>query len=196
MTTLITRERDLYEELWGALPAYGAHSPGADFLPQFHQMTEADPDHTILDAGCGSGATALALRSQGFPALTLCDLTDAGLTPAARDLPFKVACLWQPLAPQLDVRDRFDWTLCCDVLEHLPTALVLVAVRELLQVTRQGLFLSICLLPDNLGVWVGTPLHQTVQPFTWWRDHLAEMGELLEARDCLMTGLFLLRSRP
>jgi hypothetical protein len=34
-------------------------------------------------------------------------------------------------------------------------------------------------------------LHQTVQPFTWWRDSLKELGTIVEARDLLTDAAFL-----
>jgi CRISPR/Cas system-associated exonuclease Cas4 (RecB family) len=41
-------------------------------------------------------------------------------------------------------------------------------------------FLGIALVPDQFGVWMGTPLHLTVQPFTWWRDSLKELGTVVD----------------
>jgi hypothetical protein len=32
-------------------------------------------------------------------------------------------------------------------------------------------------------------------PFVWWRDQLATVGELVEARDLLHAGAFLVRAR-
>jgi hypothetical protein len=46
-----------------------------------------------------------------------------------------------------------------------------------------GLFLSICFQDEAFSEIVGEPLHLTVMPFVWWRDHLAMMGNLVEARD-------------
>jgi hypothetical protein len=46
-------------------------------------------------------------------------------------------------------------------------------------------------MPDQLGEWVGETLHLTVQPFTAWRDQIAELGTIVECRDCWQTGLFL-----
>lgn len=184
------QERTLYEAVWQDIPGYGRFSPGATYVPAFQAMTGAR-EGRVLDAGCGSGAGALALAAAGF-SVRLCDLTDAGLLPEARDLPFTPVCLWGDLA---EIVPLTDWVYCCDVLEHVPTAFTMLTVSRLLAVTRQGLFLSICLEPDHLGVWVGQPLHQTVQPFTWWRDNLAELATVRECRDCLQVGLFALEPR-
>jgi hypothetical protein len=127
-----------------------------------------------------------------------CDLTPDGLTPEAQRLPFVEAVLWRDLQPAVRAfahpnRTTVDYIYCCDVLEHLPPQFTMLAIDQLLRVAQRGVFLSISLVPDNFGAWVGAPLHQTVQSFTWWRDGLAELGTVLEARDLLSTGLYWVR---
>jgi SAM-dependent methyltransferase len=149
---------------------------------------------TILDAGCGSGKGALALQAAGFT-LRLCDLTADGLVPEAQSIPFDTVCLWHDLSLQLRYVEggAFDWVYCCDVLEHIDEALTMLVIARLLAVTRRGLFLSIATVPDAHGVWIGETLHHTVKPFIWWRDHLREVCELVEARDLLTAAVFLVR---
>ncbi|MHA2085554.1 MAG: hypothetical protein ACXABD_17500 [Candidatus Thorarchaeota archaeon] len=53
-----------------------------------------------------------------------------------------------------------------------------------------GVFFSIAFAPDYFGRFVGEPLHLNVKPFVWWRDRLAGMGNLIEARDLLGEGVF------
>jgi hypothetical protein len=119
-----------------------------------------------------------------------CDLVDVRSDGARTAFPaFIETSLWRS--------DRSlgaaDWVYCCDVLEHIPTAFTMLVVERLLDVAKQGVFLSICHQPDQHGAWVGEALHQTVQPFVWWRDHLSQIGELIEARDLLMNGIFVVR---
>ena len=45
------------------------------------------------------------------------------------------------------------------------------------------------------GKEIGEPLHVTVMPFTWWRDRLGEVGEVLDARDLMHGGVFHVGSR-
>lgn len=191
-TTITQAERDLYTDVWGGVDQYREVSPGRQYLPLFLQMV-GDQRGTVLDAGCGAGEGARALAEAGFTPF-LCDLTDEGLTPEARAFPFREACLWHPLRPQLR-QGRFDWAYCCDVLEHVPMQFTLLAVEQLLRVVDRAVFLSIALVPDSLGVLVGKRLHQTVQPFTWWRDSLREIGVVEEARDLIQAGIFLVRPR-
>lgn len=195
--TVEDRERRLYEDVWQGVREYGTHAPGEVYAPLFLDMARPSLSDSILDAGCGSGKGALALKAAGFSDVRLCDLTASGLVPDAYDLPFRPACLWRPLRPQLWYRfgGRFDWVYCCDVLEHIPTPFTMLVIHQLLEVTRYGLFLSISLVPDSFGAWVGQPLHQTVQNFVQWREQLNAVGKVKECRDLLNAGLYLVEPR-
>jgi 2-polyprenyl-3-methyl-5-hydroxy-6-metoxy-1,4-benzoquinol methylase len=200
MSALETREREKYQAAW-AMDTYAAHSPGERCLPIFLDMIAPTPnamgvpfyfgrDISVLDAGAGSGKGALALQKAGF-AVTMCDLTPDGLVAEAQALPFVPACLWDDLrAP-----GRFDYAYCCDVLEHIPTPFTMLVISRLLEVARHSVFLSISTVPDHFGAFVGEPLHQTVQPFVAWRDQIAALGTIVEARDLLTSACFLVRPR-
>ena len=195
--SLIETERQTYEAIWG-LDAYATTSPGADMLPLFEDMIPRLGARarfrtaTVLDAGTGSGKGALALQARGF-AVTACDLTDSGLIDEARAAcPFHQVVLWEDLRRQVG---RHDYVYCCDVLEHIPPHFTMLVISRLLEAARLGVFLSISLVPDAFGAWVGKPLHQTVQSFTQWRDQLDTVGEVVEARDLLITGVYLVKPR-
>lgn len=191
MSKLIERERALYGDIL-QLPAYAEHSPGERYLPIFRDMTDAQQTASILDAGCGTGKGALALAAAGFADVRCCDLTPAGILAEASGFPFWEACLW---SEEMRRVPPVDWVYCTDVLEHIPTAFTMLVVSHLLTVAQRGVFLSISFMPDSFGVWVGEHLHQTVQPFVWWRDHLDAVGRLVEARDLLNGGAFLVKAR-
>lgn len=188
--TLIERERTKYETIW-AIDAYAEHSPGEMVLPIFRDMTGAESG-TVLDAGCGSGKGAIALAAAGFD-VTLCDLTPDGLVTAAKSLPFVAASLWDDLTlvAYLAAGGKVDYVYCCVVLEHIPTAFTMLVIARLLAVAKRGLFLSISTVPDVHGVLVGEPLHQTVHSFVQWRDDLSELGRVVQARDLLVSGCYL-----
>lgn len=187
--TIAAMERALYDEVL-ALEHYGDFSPGVAYLPAFLDMIGRPrlDGLRVLDAGCATGRGAIALAEAGAE-VTLCDLTPSGLVPEAAAWPFVQACLWtdELLARAPDV----DYVVCCDVLEHVPPQFTMLAVHQLLRVAREAVFLSIALVPDNFGAWVGRALHQTVQPYPWWRDSLRELGTVVEARDLGSVGLFL-----
>jgi 2-polyprenyl-3-methyl-5-hydroxy-6-metoxy-1,4-benzoquinol methylase len=191
MSNVVAREREKYESMW-SVPSYAHASPGAMMLPVFLDMANGvRVAHSVLDAGCGSGKGAVALAGAGFE-VTLCDLTDAGLVDAARAFPFHQTALWDDLSSiARTADDRFDYVYCCDVLEHIPPTFAMLVIRRLLDVSRLGVFLSISTVPDTFGSWIGEPLHQTVQSFVMWRDQLNTVGRVIEARDLLLAGCYL-----
>lgn len=192
--SLLATERALYQDVWTSLEHYRDHAPGEARLPMFLESAQGRRG-TVLDAGTGSGKGALALKAAGFDVFA-CDVTNAGMVPEARDtVPFCEACLWHDLRPLAagvghPNRTTFDFVYCCDVLEHVPPQFTMLAIDQMLRVSRIGLFLTVSLVPDNFGVWLGKALHQTVQPYTWWRDSLRELGALTDARDLISDAVF------
>lgn len=201
MAGLVEQEREKYQAAW-AIDGYAAHSPGERCLPIFLDMIGDLKGFvpSVLDAGCGSGKGALALKAQGFD-VVMCDLTPDGLVEEAKALPFVSACLWDDLQRRLIRRSwervdmKFDYVYCCDVLEHIPTPFTMLVISRLLEVARHGVFLSISTVPDHFGAFVGEALHQTVQPFVAWRDQIAALGTVVEARDLITSACFLVRPR-
>lgn len=211
MPSLLEQERALYQDVWtGFNEQYGSLSPGEHHVAMFLDAIHGDamPRYRtlVLDAGCGSGKGAIALKQAGFDVL-MCDLTNAGLVEEAKGIRYHDACMWEPLAPQLGYLPGggVDYVFCSDVLEHIPPQFTMLAVSRLLEVARKGVFLTISLREDIAGNWVGRSLHQTVPgvtvnadgriPFTWWRDSLATLGEVVDARDLLGVGVYLVKPR-
>lgn len=201
MSRVLNDEIALYDTAW-SMGGYGDFSPGEKYAHVFASLVP--PGGTVLDAGTGSGKGAIALDALGFK-VAMCDVTPEGLDSPdlVKRFPYTNASLWHDKSlktvaymakcfdPAFNGQD-FDWAFCCDVMEHIPTQFTMLIIQNLLHIVQRGVFLSIALVPDSFGVWVGKPLHQTVQPFTWWRDNLAELATVSDARDCLNTGIFLL----
>ena len=176
-------EQACYDEMW-QVPAYHTFSPGAEYLPLFEQL--APKGASVLDAGCGAGAGSLALKAAGYQVQAF-DISSAGLTDdfKAAGIPFTQGSLWSPGASLPSV----DWAYCTDVMEHIPQVYVGLVIDRLLR-AAQRVFFSIGLTPDHFGVWVGRPLHLTVQGFAEWRNLFRELGRVEEARDLLNTGIY------
>jgi SAM-dependent methyltransferase len=184
----IARERQTYEEAW-SLPQYGDFSPGMAALPWFEAEVALRPGASICDLGCGTGKAGVALSAKGFD-VTLADITPAGLVADAQELRFAQQVIWEPIPAS------YDYIYCCDVLEHVPTEWTMLAITQMLQAARIGVCLSVGLEPDAYGALVGIPLHLTVQPFTWWRDHLRMLGTLRASCDRVSHALFYVAPRP
>lgn len=197
-TTLTAIETEKYASMW-AMNGYKDAAPGETYAPVFMDMAKPSIGKfspTVLDAGCGTGRGALALARLGFK-VTMADLTPDGLSDDARALPFHQVCLWHDITTQLPYRwgGKFDWVYCCDVLEHIPPTFTMLVVQRLLDVSKQGLFLAVSTRSDEFGHIVGTPLHQSIQSFKQWRDQLRELADIVECRDVLHSGVYLLRAR-
>jgi 2-polyprenyl-3-methyl-5-hydroxy-6-metoxy-1,4-benzoquinol methylase len=194
--SILATERDTYTEMWSGVDHYGHVAPGEKYLPVFLQLVDPGDRRqvTVLDAGTGSGKGAAALYGAGFD-VRACDMTDIGIDPTAKGIPYYDACLWQDLSHTTRAfghpnRTKADYVYCTDVLEHVPTQLTMLAVDQMLRVAKHGLFLAVSMVAEHHGVWMGRTLHQTVQPFLWWKASLAEVGTVREARDLLTVGIF------
>jgi 2-polyprenyl-3-methyl-5-hydroxy-6-metoxy-1,4-benzoquinol methylase len=207
MKSISTLEREKYSTVWQSIDHYGALSPGEQYLPIFLHMV-GDRRGAVLDAGCGSGKGALALEAAGFE-VALCDLTDDGVVPEAKHLRFFDTSLWADLSwigkqwsrkettlqrLRRDSARAFDFAYCCDVLEHIPPQFTMLVIDQLLR-TAPTVFVALCNIHDVNGAWVGQALHQTVQPFTWWRDSFREVATVLDARDLHDNSAFLLERK-
>jgi 2-polyprenyl-3-methyl-5-hydroxy-6-metoxy-1,4-benzoquinol methylase len=189
MQNLLEREQDRYEELIGGMPEYLENSPGEHWAELFMEVTGAQPGDSVLDAGCCSGKGAVALSKLGLRPQLL-DITDIGLVDDAKAFPFDQSSVWSQ-----GMLGDVDWVLCADVMEHIPTEFVMLTLSRLIERARKGAFFTISLQPDQFGMFIGQPLHLTVQPYVWWRERLKDVAELVDSRDYLNTGMFLARGR-
>jgi SAM-dependent methyltransferase len=198
MMTITARETETYAEAL-SLPAYGEFSPGEKYADLFASL--ASHGATVLDAGCGTGKGMIALASRGF-SVTGCDLTEAGLVTEARTMHVHAGVsLWRPIPLRhLSGAWRkhaklYDYVYCTDVLEHIPPQFTMLVVQRLLDAALNGVFLSICLVSDSMGGWVGHALHQSVRRYDEWLADLRELADVTDARDLGANATFMLRHK-
>jgi hypothetical protein len=204
---LATRERQKYEKAW-AIPEYHNFSPAMNIMPLFEQMVKKPKRPTgkgkpaqrlenyavpkLLDVGCGAGKASEHLAEAGW------DVTMLDHVRVNKDceLPFVKANIFgrwtkvpvRKISPS-GWKYAFDRGFCCDVMEHIPTKEVDVALNNI--TTRcQRVFFAINFKKDHFGKQVGHPLHLTVKPFMWWVDKLNEFGTVKAARDLMGEGVF------
>lgn len=180
-------EKQKYETIW-AFQDYRKYSPGMENVARFMEVIQPPRNHTIIDIGCGEGKAGLEFHKAGLRANWL-DITDAALSPDVDRSSFIQQPIWGFWRKPL----RWDYGFCCDVMEHIPPEYVMLCLDRITTNCRIS-WLQVCNLPDSFGGLIGQPLHLTVQPFTWWRDRLKEVGTLLEARDLCGASLFVVEA--
>lgn len=183
-----TKERDKYFEIWRDVPEYKNYSPGLENVERFMQVMQPHMGDNVLDAGCGAGVAGLELAKSGLDVAYL-DITAAGLDPGVDRRRFIEAPLWQSLYPR-----NFRFGFCCDVMEHIPPEYTMLSLKHIIEVCADTWF-QISLVPDEFGRFIGRPLHLTVESFVWWRDRLASLATVVEARDLGSNAVFVVRRR-
>ncbi len=182
----LEHERSKYEKAW-SLPDYSNNSPGEVYAEMFEDMASPQPGESLVDLGCGAGAGGKALTERWGLNVTYLDFVKVDGVPE----PFIEQALWVPLPKR---NPKWKYGYCCDVMEHIPPEYSMLVVRNIMDACETAFF-SIDFTKDNYGKFVGEPLHINIMPYTWWRDKLSEMGELVEARDLLGEGVFLVERR-
>lgn len=183
-TRKITEEETAkYTDMWG-VDDYSIVSPGEILADYFIQIVKPQFGASVLDVGAGGGAGSKALKKRGLSVKGF-DLTSAGWKHP--DITLLTGCVWRDLPHG----PPFDYVYCCDMMEHIPTEFTALSISEMLRVGSK-VFLSISFVPEFYGKFIQQELHLTVKPFIWWRDMMRELGTVLEARDLMGDGVFLL----
>ncbi|MDB5555420.1 MAG: Methyltransferase type 11 [Rhizobium sp.] len=180
-------ERAKYDEIWGHAE-YKKFSPGLENVERFINVLEPYAMASLIDVGCGAGVAGLEFQKIGFR-VTWLDLSDAGLDQKVDRKNFIQSPIW---SDQWALRNKglgWDYGFCCDVMEHIPTEYTTLCLDRIIKACRTTWF-QIALHPDEFGAMIGKPLHLTVQPFKWWLERIASLGNVIEARDLCGTALF------
>lgn len=186
---VIAPERAKYDAVWRE-PKYKEYSPGLSCVDAFLKIMKPKPDETLIDIGCGAGVAGLKFEEHGLRVSYL-DLSIAGLDQKVRLNAFTKAPIW---SDRWWRHRRWDYGYCADVLEHIPTEYTMLSIARIMECCHFA-WLQICNDMDLMGSLIGQPLHLTVQPFVWWRDRLATLGNLRDARDLCGSSLFILERR-
>ncbi len=175
-------EKTKYEEMW-SIPSYGDISPGANIADAFAKISGCKPGETLIDLGTGSGKAALRLQDHYRLKVQTLDITTSCMVPDALDLFGRShieACLWSNWPRLLP----YDYAYCCDVMEHIPAEFTMLCLSNMFRSARH-VFIQVDVEQEGWGRLINETLHLTVMPFEWWRDHIAEFGEILDCRDMI-----------
>ncbi len=177
-------EKTKYEEMW-SIPSYGDISPGANIADAFAKISGCKPGETLIDLGTGSGKAALRLQEYYNLNVQTLDITTHCMVPDALDLFGEThieACLWSDWPDAHSV--SYDYAYCCDVMEHIPPEFTMLCLNNMFRAARH-VFIQVDVEQEGWGRLINETLHLTVMPFEWWRDHIAEFGEILDCRDMI-----------
>ncbi len=188
---IVGPERDKYNEIW-TKDDYKKISPGFDHVERFMQIMQPLPGASLIDLGCGEGVAGLAFAQRGLNVHYL-DHVDAQLKPEVDRHHFIKDVLWGNWGCQRKALG-WDYGFCCDVLEHLPPEFTMLAIDRIVKHCRVS-WLQIALGNETWGNLIGKQLHLTVQTFTWWRDRIATIANITDARDLYIRGLFIVERK-
>lgn len=182
-------EYEKYAEI-SVLPEYNVVHPGLESADWFLKVLKPKTGETLIDIGCGSGLAGLKLQAHGLRVMWL-DLVDVRLDPKIDRKDFIKTTLWDSTW-HLKRKIGWDYGFCCDVMEHLPTEYTMLVADRIISCCRTS-WLQIACVPETHGALINKPLHLTVENFEWWRDRLASLGDLVDARDIFPRALFVVK---
>ena len=180
-------EQEKYQQMW-QIDGYRQVSPGEEVAELFVKVVKPEPNARIGDFGCGTGRGGLAISKLIDCDMTMIDFTTNSRDPEAQGFRFIQADLTQPIPAM--VRHGY----CCDVMEHIAPQDVDVVIENILSACKDCFF-QISTIPDSMGAEIGQQLHLTVEPHAWWKEKLANYGEILWEEERDIASLFHVRSK-
>jgi hypothetical protein len=181
------QEREKYKEIWTTVPDYRKHSPGLENVERFMKIMKPELGSRIIDIGAGECKAGLEFEKLGLSSWYL-DITDAAKPKEIEDSKFILSPLWGDWKfPHSG--SKWDYGFCCDVLEHIPPEYTMLCLNKIIH-NCQVSWLQISLIEDGFGQAIGETLHLTVRPFDWWLIRLGTLGKVLDARDLIDAGLY------
>jgi 2-polyprenyl-3-methyl-5-hydroxy-6-metoxy-1,4-benzoquinol methylase len=181
-------ERDKYDAIWQH-DVYKEVSPGMDCVEHFMRIMSPTKGDTLIDIGCGEGIAGLEFQQRGLRVWWL-DITDAALREDVNRKWFLHMPVWSREFNRRKFPTPIDFGFCCDVLEHVPTEYVMLAVHRIISVCSRA-WLQVAFLPETHGRMIGKTLHMTVRPYSWWLEHIGAVCKIDEARDICGRGVFM-----
>lgn len=163
MIELQAKEKDKYDRMH----QIDGYSPGPGLSFVSNALRYIKQGDSIIDFGCGTGDAAQAFIDLGHDVHAV-DISSKGLhhdlgkkyhQSSLHDLPKEL-----PLA---------DWGFCVDVMEHVPTPWVDIALWQMSRKV-ENCFFSISGQKDGWGAKINDVLHLTVMPGEWWLGKISE----------------------
>ncbi len=149
---------------------YGRKEPWLTFFRNVaRKIKKTHEPRTVADVGCAFGLLTEALVDLGVDAYGF-DISPYAIGQARADMKDRlfVHPITEPI-PRLAGGEKYDLTICIEVLEHLPPEMADTAVRNLCDSADRILFSS---SPDDFD----EPTHFNILPTEAWLAKFAEHG--------------------
>jgi 2-polyprenyl-3-methyl-5-hydroxy-6-metoxy-1,4-benzoquinol methylase len=126
-----------------------------EHIPAINELTQRFETKSVLDYGCGDGLQYLN------PSLA------AALNGAK-------VFLYDPPAGFNDAPGKVDGVICTDVLEHIPTEELGLALEAMNSLRPRWAFFTVCCRAAKKTLPSGVNAHVTLRPLDWWQRLLGE----------------------
>ena len=172
-------EQEKYQTMW-QYDMYRNHCPGERVIDSF--LEHVKPDGIIIDYGCGTGRTSLALLDKGHDVMLL-DFTDNCRDQEALSLPF---IQWDLTIP---IPAKADYGICTDVMEHIPPDDVETVITNIMD-SAESVFFQISTVEDSFGEYVDADLHLSIHPHARWHSIISSIATIVWEQDLGEVSLF------
>lgn len=159
----MSSEREKYVKVWKN-PDYRVASPAERHMPQLVKIFCPDVGESLIDWGCGTGRASYELWKQLGMDVTMVDIAynalDQKVVEAARSSS-RLRFITHDISESTDL--TADYSLCCDVMEHLPPDQVDKTLDNIIGSSEHTLFV-IATFEEHTQ----PDLHLSVHGYRWW----------------------------
>lgn len=159
-------QQELYDYLWSEKGDYIPSKTSRPFA-EYLSIIIPNKNARILEIGCGDGTTLQYLHERGYTNLTGMDISPVALKRAREKLPDEVELI-QGAVDEFKGK-HWEYTVSCDVLEHVPPFRVTPTLKTLLRITEKLSIHVIATFADSRRIdHAAVDVHPSLYPIQKW----------------------------